>query len=259
MKLPNPGDVNNCNVLRPLLNGDDLTGKRGDTWVIDFVSMTEEEAGQYLVPFAHVLEKVKPVRATKRRDTYRLKWWLYAEPRPAMRRALAPLPRYLATSIVAKYRTFLWCEARDLPSGRLVVVASDQDWMCGMLNSRIHVLWAQYSGSTHEDRPVYTSMTCFEPFPFPEWTPETQQAVTEAAQFLEKVRAGLKAHGMTVTEMYNALAEITGTDSPAYTLKLAHDRLDQAVATAYGWAWPLTEEGLLANLLELNVKRQVVH
>ena len=64
---------------------------------------------------------------------------------------------------------------------------------------------------------------------------------------------------MTVTEMYNALAEITGTDSPAYTLKLAHDRLDQAVATAYGWAWPLTEEGLLANLLELNVKRQVVH
>ena len=61
---------------------------------------------------------------------------------------------------------------------------------------------------------------------------------------------------MTVTEMYNALAQVSGTDSLAYTLKLAHERLDQAVAAAYGWVWPLTEEGLLANLLELNLQHQ---
>lgn len=255
MKQPNPGGVENSDVLRPLLNGDDLTSRRGDTWVIDFSNMTEEEASQYLVPFAHVAERVRPIRASNKRDTYRQKWWIYAEPRPAMRRALAPLPRYLATSIVAKHRTFLWCDAKDLPSGRLVVVASDQDWMYGVLNSQIHVMWAQKAGSTLEDRPAYTSTTCFEPFPFPQWTSETQQAVADAAKFLEKARGTLKADGLTITEMYNALGEVMGSDSPAYTLKLAHDRLDAAVAAAYGWEWPLSESDTLARLLALNLER----
>ncbi|MCD0174581.1 hypothetical protein IHN32_01260, partial [Deinococcus sp. 14RED07] len=35
-----------------LLNGDDLMDVRGDTWVIDFASRSEEEAAQYLVPHA---------------------------------------------------------------------------------------------------------------------------------------------------------------------------------------------------------------
>lgn len=253
MKLPNPSDAENSDVLRPLLNGDDLTSRRGDTWVIDFASMTEAEASQYLVPFAHVVEKVKPVREKNNRKSRRERYWQLGEVMPAMRRALAPLSRYLATSIVAKHRAFVWCDAEDLPSGRLVVVASDQDWMYGVLNSWIHVTWAQNSGSTHEDRPVYTSTTCFEPFPFPKWTPKTQQDVAEAARFVEKVRASMKADGMTITEMYNTLSEVTGTESAAYTLKLAHDRLDQAVAAAYGWEWPLSEDEALERLLALNL------
>lgn len=255
LALPNPGGVSNADVLRPLLNGDDLMDVRGDTWVIDFASRSEEEAAQYLVPFAHVLEHVKPVRASNKRDVYRLKWWIHAEPRPAMRRALAPLPRYLGTSIVAKHRAFVWCEARDLPSGRLVVVASDQDWMHGLLNSRVHVLWAQKAGSTHEDRPVYTSTTCFETFPFPVWMPASQEAVAAAGRFMETARDGMRAQGYTLTGMYNALGAVEGTTSPAYTLKLAHERLDQAVAAAYGWEWPLSEDEVLARLLALNLER----
>ena len=33
---------------------------------------------------------------------------------------------------------------------------------------------------------------------------------------------------------------------------VTHNRLDQAVAAAYGWEWPLTEEEVLARLLALN-------
>ena len=58
-----------------------------------------------------------------------------------------------------------------------------------------------------------------------------------------------------MTGMYNALAAVDGTSSPAYTLKLAHDRLDQAVAAAYGWDWPLGEDDVLARLLALNLER----
>ncbi|MHA0043962.1 class I SAM-dependent DNA methyltransferase [Deinococcus sp. PEB2-63] len=257
LALPNPGGVDNADVLRPLLNGDDLMDVRGDRWVIDFEARSEVEAAQYLVPFAHVVEHVKPVRLKnkdKMRSTF---WWHLARPYTGMRQALAPLSRYLGTSIVAKHRAFVWCDARDLASGRLVVVASDQDWMHGVLNSRIHVLWAQRAGSTHgkANDLTYTSTTCFETFPFPEWTPETQEAVADAARFVEKAREGLRTQGFTLTGMYNALAAVDGTSSPAYTLKLAHDRLDQAVAAAYGWDWPLSEDDVLARLLALNLER----
>jgi hypothetical protein len=252
---PNPDGADNADVLRPLLNGDDLVDVRGDTWVIDFAGCNEEEASRYLVPFAHVEEHVKPVRAKNKRDVYRIKWWIHAEPRPAMRRALAPLPRYLATSIVAKHRAFVWCEARDLPSGRLVVVASDQDWMNGVLNSRVHLIWADENSSTHGkgNDLTYTSTTCFETFPFPAWTSETQEPVAVAARFLDAARGAMRAQGYTLTGMYNALAEVQGSTSPAYTLRLAHERLDAAVAAAYSWTWPLSKEEVLARLLQLNL------
>lgn len=257
LTLPNPDGADNADVLRPLLNGDDLVDVRGDTWVIDFAGRTEAEAARYLVPFAHVVEHVKPVRANNNRKSRRERYWQLGEVMPAMRRALAPLPRYLATSIVAKHRAFVWCEARDLPSGRLVVVANDQDWMYGVLNSRVHVLWANANSSTHGkgNDLTYTSTTCFETFPFPEWTPATQASVAEAARFLETARTAMKAQGYTLTGMLNALSEVQDSSAPTYTLKLAQERLDGAVAAAYGWEWPLTGAEVLTRLLALNGTR----
>ncbi|UQN10118.1 hypothetical protein [Deinococcus sp. QL22] len=107
LTLPNPDGANNANVLRLLLNGDDLTDVRGDTWVIDFGSRTEAEAARYAVPFIHVVEHVKPVRLLNNRKSQRDRYWQFAEFRLGMRRALAPLSRYLATSIVAKHRAFV--------------------------------------------------------------------------------------------------------------------------------------------------------
>lgn len=34
-----------------------------------------------------------------------------------------------------------------------------------------------------------------------------------------------------------------------------HERLDEAVAAAYGWEWPLTDEHILERLLALNLER----
>ncbi|UQN10119.1 hypothetical protein [Deinococcus sp. QL22] len=147
-----------------------------------------------------------------------------------------------------------------MPSGRLVVVASDQDWMHGVLNSQAHLHWAAANSSTHGkgNDLVYTSTTCFEAFPFPQWAPTTQDAVAQAARFVEQARAGLRAQGLTLTKMYNALAQVQGTMSPAYTLQSAHTRLDTTVAAAYGWEWPLAKDEVLARLLALNLERAAV-
>ena len=50
----------------------------------------------------------------------------------------------------------------------------------------------------------------------------------------------------TLTNLYN--------DRPAW-LANAHRRLDEAVADAYGWPADLSDEALLARLLELNLSR----
>ncbi len=61
-----------------------------------------------------------------------------------------------------------------------------------------------------------------------------------------------------MTKLYNDLTALRASrDSahPAYALLIAHDKLDAAVAAAYGWAWPLEDEGVLERLLALNLER----
>jgi hypothetical protein len=50
----------------------------------------------------------------------------------------------------------------------------------------------------------------------------------------------------TLTTLYN---------NPSTWLQHLHDRLDAAVATAYGWSSTLSEEEVLSNLLSLNHAR----
>jgi len=50
----------------------------------------------------------------------------------------------------------------------------------------------------------------------------------------------------TLTNLYNA--------NPAW-LQHAHRELDEAVAAAYDWEWPLADEEILKRLFELNQER----
>lgn len=244
-----------------LLNGEDLTGVPSHTWVVDFDARSEEEARRYALPFAHVERHVKPFRRGNRdakRATY---WWRLARPYTALRDALRPLGRYIATSEVAKHRVFAWVDGKTLPSGSLIVIAAEDDFTYGVVNSTLHTTWAVHLGQTLEDRPRYTPTTTFETFPFPRPTAAQREAVARAAVYLEACREHLRAFTppLTLTGMYNALADYRRTGVPltegVRALADAHDRLDQAVAAAYGWTWPLGEEDILAQLLALNEER----
>ena len=140
----------------------------------------------------------------------------------------------------------------------LTVFASDQDFMFGLLNSSIHILWATRMGTSLEDRPRYTPTTCFETFPFPRPTNPQLETISKASVYLEQCRAHLKSKGKTLTEAYNALEECRKKPSPthqAFTLMDAHERLDKAVFAAYGWEYPLIEDEILERLLALNLER----
>ncbi len=290
LKLPNPNGRSNADVVRPWANGLDVSRRPKDTWIVDFgVNMTEADAAMYEVPFAHVRNAVNAKREASTKETKYKNFWLMARPIPAMRAALAPLSRYIATPADGKQRIFAWMSVAVLPDHQLVVIARDDDTMFGLLHSRIHEIWscrAEISRMGVGNTPRYKPPVHFEKFPFPEGlTPNVSateyaadpraQRIAGAARALVEARdrwlnppewterapevvagypdriiakpehaAELKKR--TLTNLYNA--------RPTWLDNL-HRSLDEAVATAYGWPWPLSDDDVLRRLFELNQAR----
>ena len=170
LRLPaNPNGRTNAEVLKPWMNGMDVTRRPAGKWIVDFGwHMAEADAALYEEPFQWVQEHVYPLRRHNRRAAYRRHWWQHGEPRQGMWRALKEHWRYIATSMVAKHRLFVWCDPRICPDQQLIVIARDDDTTFGILHSRFHETWSLRLGTSLEDRPRYTPTTTFETFPFPE-------------------------------------------------------------------------------------------
>ena len=256
--------------IREYRNGRDLTQVSRSVMVIDLFGLAEKEVQeQFPEVYQHVKLTVKPERDQNNRATYRHNWWLFGEPRSAFRPALDGLARYIATVETSKHRTFQFLDQAILPDNKLIAIASDDAYVLGVLQSRIHLTWAVAQGSTLEDRPVYVKTRCFETFPFPEATPEQKAAIRTKAQALDDLRkARLDLHrDLTLTKLYNVLeklsagAELTEDEQEVHqrglvsTLKDLHDELDGLVAQAYGWPSGLDEQGVLARLTTLNAER----
>ncbi|MBL8432294.1 MAG: hypothetical protein JNK80_07845 [Dechloromonas sp.] len=86
-----------------------------------------------------------------------------------MRKALARLPRFIVTPVVAKHRIFAWRSTPTLAMNLLDVIARSDDATFGILHSRFHELWSlrlcTWLGVGNDPR--YTPTTTFETFPFP--------------------------------------------------------------------------------------------
>jgi type II restriction/modification system DNA methylase subunit YeeA len=256
---PNPDGRNNADVVRPWVNGLDITRRPREMWIIDFgIDMAETEAALYEAPFEYVRGHVRPERVGNKRAAYAERWWLHVEARSGMRKALAGLPRYLATPNLTKHRIFAWLDSAVLPDHQIIAIARDDDYAFGVLHSRVHEAWARGMGTQLREVESgfrYTPTTCFETFPFPRPTDTQRVAIAEAARDLDRLRIGwLNPPGLadadlakrTLTNLYNA--------RPTW-LAQAHDRLDAAVLAAYGWPAEIETDDLLARLLELNLER----
>jgi type II restriction/modification system DNA methylase subunit YeeA len=292
----NPNGRPNSDVVRPWLNGMDVTRRPSGRWIVDFgTSMSLSDAMLYEAPFGIVHELVKPMRADVRRTNHRESWWIHGEARPGMRKALKSFDRFIATPRVAKHRLFTWLPAGTLPDCQLVVITRDDDTSFGVLHSRFHELWALRMGTSLEDRPRYTPSTTFETFPFPDGlTPDIPaadfaddpraQKIAAAAARLNQLRENwLNPPDLIVREpevvpgypdrllpkdeeAAKELKKRTLTNlynARPQWLANAHAALDAAVAEAYGWgddwrAGAFTDDEILARLFELNQRRSGV-
>ena len=238
------------------MNGVDITQRPRDMWIIDFgTNRTEEDAALYETPYEHIKANVKPQRIKNKMQWRAANWWLHGYLATEMRRMLSSLPRYIGTSVTAKHRFFAWLPADSLPSNSVIAVASAEDYMLGVLQSRPHIVWALAMGTQLEDRPRYIVSTCFETFPFPRPTEEQREAIGAAAAELNALREGwLNPPGISAAELRKRTLTNLYNQRPTW-LDNAHARLDAAVADAYGWPADLADTEVLERLLALNLER----
>ena len=259
MRQHNPHGHPNTEVIKRWINGTDITQRPRNIWAIDFgVDMPLAEASLYEAPFEYVKEKVMPTRVKNKMRWRADNWWLHGYPATTMRQALAPLPRYIGTPKVAKHRFFVWLGADMLASNLVVAIASDDDYLFGVLSSSIHELWARQVGSQLREADsggTYTPTTCFETFPFPRPTEEQREAIGAAAEELNSLREGwLNPPGVSAAELRKRTLTNLYNQRPTW-LENIHARLDAAVADSYGWPADLADGEILDRLLALNLER----
>ncbi|HML24423.1 MAG TPA: N-6 DNA methylase [Aggregatilinea sp.] len=279
----NISKLDNSNVVKPYMNGNDIVKRSRQYWVIDFASLSEEEAAQYEIPFKYLEQILKPIRSTNRDRQRRENWWRMGRSGSDYRASVAGLTRQIFTPRVAKHRVFVWVDVRVFPDSAVVAIARSDDYFFGVLHSKLHEVWSLRMGTWlgKGNDPRYTPTTTFETFPFP-WPPgqeptdhPTYRAINAAAQQLHTEReAWLNPPGVpesrlkkrTLTNLYNALQVFRGEASGrvetaagdfAPRLDVLHRTLDEAVCDAYSWPHAILadEEEMLRRLLALNLER----
>ena len=289
LRLPmNPNGRANTDVLKPWMNGMDLTRRPAGKWIVDFGwTMSVGDAALYEDPFQWVKERVYPMRQRNHREAYREYWWRHVEPRQGMWQALNGLARYIATPTVAKHRLFAWFDVRICPDHQLIAIARDDDTTFGILHSRFHEIWSLRLGTWlgKGNDPRYTPTTTFETFPFPPGlTPDIPAA--DYADHPHAMAVALEARRLVELRdrWLNPPEWVEWVDEPvpsypkrpvprdedaAKALKKrtltnlynarpqwladAHAALDAAVASAYGWPVDIADEDALRDLLQRNL------
>ena len=258
--------------IRRYISGRELAQERADRYVIDFFGLPIEEVRDaYPCLMQWLLERVKPAREQNKRASYRERWWIFGEPRTAMRKAVVGLTRFIATPETSKYRFFVFLDADVLPDHTLFAIASGDSFHHGVLSSRPHSLFADTAGSRmgvgNDLR--WRNNTCFEPFPFPDPNEALKQRIRDLGEQLDAHRKRQQSlhPDLTITGMYNVLEklrsgeELTAKEKKIHedglvsVLKQIHDDLDAAVFDAYGWPHDLTDAQILERLVALNAER----
>ncbi|MFN3834680.1 MAG: type IIL restriction-modification enzyme MmeI [Glycocaulis sp.] len=211
--------------IRPYVNGRDLVQKSRGIFAIDLYGFDSEHSSKIFPNlYQYLLDNVRPTLEAKRgtspdNDQYADRWWQFAKTRPAMRKALEGLSRYIATTETAKHRTFQTVSSDILPDQKVRVIAVEDTAILAVLSSRLHVTYSDARGNRQGvgNDPVYTHSTCFDPFPFPdlEAKPELKARLDALGERLDSFRKErLEAHDfLTMTKLYNVLERVRALEA----------------------------------------------
>jgi type I restriction-modification system DNA methylase subunit len=202
---------------------------------------------------------VKPERQRKNENGhYALRkplpqrWWHYADKRPGLYRAIAPLERVLVVARTSKILAFTFTNRDIVLSANITAIASDSEVVFGVLQSSIHAVWVWKYCTTLESRLIYGPIVAFETFPFPAYFHTGFDSICKSFDQLRKTLFIQTNTG--ITSLYNVLNEpkpsasslqllMKQNNSSVSTvlgyldqLRDLHRQMDLAVRDAYGWS-----------------------
>ncbi len=182
-----------------------------------------------------VRRRVRPVREADKRESYRRKWWIYAERRARLYPATQGRKRIIAVAMVSPHLGFVFLPTRMVYTANLTIITSEKfPWIC-TLQSRAHELWARTFSSTLEDRIKYSPSDAFRTFPFPLGI-ESSVALENAGEAYCAARAQLMtARNEGLTKTYNRFHAFGENGADIARLRALHHEMDVAVLRAYGW------------------------
>jgi len=224
------------------IGGADLNSSpnlKPERFIIYFDDIDEEKKLDEWPSLKSIVEQyVRPQRLAlpnkKSNARLRHEWWRYSQGRE-MRQATAKLSRIVACSQTSKHRMFVLIPGEWVIDQKVIGFARGDDGLFAILQSRVHVVWSDFFGSTMKDDPVYTPPTCFDSFPFADgWSMADDVARTgreyhawRSAYMIEK------SEGLTKT--YNRFHDPEEDDPGIIKLRDLHATMDRAVLEAYGW------------------------
>lgn len=247
-------DPRNADCLFPYLNGEDLNShpeQKPSRWVICFHDWDLDRARQYPDLLRIVEQRVKPERERLRGPGDRLhreRWWQFANYRPGMRAAIAPLRRVLVRSRVSELHMLAFVRNGWCYGDATVVFAFDDDYHFALLQSAVHEAWLRKQASSLRTDIRYTPTDCFATFPFPpaEYAAASLRALLSQPAFARAAQLGAEYHEhrrqimlarqLGLTKTYNLFHNPQVTDPDIVRLRELHAEMDRAILACYGWA-----------------------
>jgi hypothetical protein len=204
-------------------------------WIINFGTMSLEEAEKWPDLLAICESRVKPERALKAPDVAAWPWWQFWRPRLELDQAIRRLERVLVIARVANAFAFTFLPTGTTFSEQLVVFVSNGPGFFAVLQSRLHECWARTFASSMKDDLRYTPDDCFATFPFPmEW--QRESALEYSGREYFEFRAALMIENNEgLTSTYNRFHDPHETDPRIVRLRELHDAMDRTVLDTYGW------------------------
>jgi hypothetical protein len=229
--------------IRPYLGADEINSdptQSTSRLVIQLSDIQEEkELDAWPELKQIIIEKVKnerlklgpnPVNTPLKR-----RWWAYQAHRPELYSRLSKLRNAIFAPRVTTYLNFVMCDTKKIFSESVICIASSKFSTLGVLQSRVHEIFARFFSSTLGDALRYTASDCLQTFPFPA-NFEANSSLETAGEIYHSFRAQLMIdRNEGLTETYNRFHARGENAADIARLRALNAELDKSVLRAYVW------------------------
>lgn len=228
----------NGKVIFPFLGGNDLNTSpefKASRWAVDFRDHPLERCEN---EWPEILERirrlVKPERDLANRETHRKYWWHHGDKRPALYERIRKNEHVFVLVRHTKHLALARVSTKQVFQESLCILDLPNWTAFAAIQSNIHYIWARRGSSTLGTGLRYTPSDYFDTFPFLHLnSPELEKLGEEYYNHRTKIMLESKRG---LTGIYNSFHSPEKNGEGIAELRELHRRMDEAVATAYGWS-----------------------